>query len=127
MNIGIVGTRTRDTEEDFNLVELEFIRLAGRILDDKSCIISGGCSRGADRFAEIIAKEYEVPIIIYPADWKKNGKSAGVIRNKEIANDSDYLIACVTSDRTGGTEYTIKFFEDKVKDKTLLDQVLIIC
>ncbi len=47
-------------------------------------IISGGCT-GADALAEIYAKEWDIPLKVFPADWKKYGKYAGPIRNEEMA------------------------------------------
>lgn len=70
-------------------------------------IVSGGCPDGADRFAEIIAKNVRCPIKIYYADWTK-GYTAGFARNSNIARDCDVLIALPREDRTGGTENTIK-------------------
>ena len=105
--IGIIGSRRRDEEEDFQKVSDEF--LLNYLKGDS--IISGGCPKGGDRFAERLAKLYRVPIKIYHADWKKYGKPAGPIRNTDIAKESDILIACVSSDRTGGTEDTIKKFK----------------
>jgi hypothetical protein len=44
-------------------------------------VITGG-ARGADRLAEEWAAEYEVPLMVEPADWKTYGKAAGPIRNR---------------------------------------------
>ncbi len=71
-------------------------------------IVSGGCARGGDRFAEVIAKKYGLTIIIHYPDWEGYPKTAGFIRNKKIAEDANVLIACVSEDRTGGAEHTIK-------------------
>ena len=103
MKIGIVGSRSRDTVKDFDLVLTKFKELykVGDI------IISGGCSRGGDRFAEVIANQLHVEIIIFPANWQRYGKAAGFIRNTDIARESDILIACVASNRLGGTEDTV--------------------
>ena len=68
-------------------------------------------SKSGDRFAELIADAYNVPITIHKADWKKNGRGAGFVRNTDIARDSDVLIACIAEDRKGGTEDTIKKFK----------------
>ena len=53
-------------------------------------IISGGCS-GADEFAERYAKYWDIPLRVFPANWGKYGKSAGVIRNEQMAI---YASAC---------------------------------
>ena len=104
--IGIIGSRRRDTEDDYYIVETAFFKVYKP--GDRIC--SGGCPKGGDRFAEIIAKKFDIPILLYKADWKKFGRSAGFIRNSDIAQASNILIACVAADRTGGTEDTIKKF-----------------
>lgn len=79
----------------------------------KQCvhIVSGGCSQGGDKFAEIIAEKWKIPITIHRPDYEADGKSATFVRNKRVAEDSDMIIACVSLDRTGGTEHTIKKFK----------------
>lgn len=59
---------------------------------DVTEVISGGAS-GVDRCGEIWANKYGIPIVIFPARWTIHGKSAGPIRNKEMAEYSDALIA----------------------------------
>lgn len=104
--IGIVGSRRRNSTNDLIAVTNAFLK----IYQDGDQIVSGGCPEGGDRFAEQLAKKWEVPIKIHYARWKKHGKTAGFIRNSDIANDANVLIACVAPDRTGGTEDTIKKF-----------------
>jgi len=106
--IGIVGTRRRDGSEAFFLVEEEFFKH----YEEGDWICSGGCYKGADRFAEVIAKEHGIPILIFYPNYKKLGKGAAFIRNTTVAETSNILIACVSKDRTGGTEDTIKKFLD---------------
>jgi hypothetical protein len=110
--IGIVGTRRRDAPTDLKKVNDAFLI---EFLEGDE-IVSGGCPKGGDRFAEVIADTYKVPITIHKPDWKKNGQGAGFVRNTDIAKESDVLIACVfpnpdTEDRKGGTEDTIKKFK----------------
>lgn len=102
--IGIIGSRRRSSKEDFDICEKSFLE----IYQQGDEIVSGGCPKGGDRFAEILAKEYQVPIKIYYAQWDKLGRGAGFARNTDIARDSDVIIALVADDRTGGTEDTIK-------------------
>jgi len=106
MKIGIVGSRTRDSLEDWNLVGKPF----HENYKDGDEIISGGCSVGADRIAESIAISEEVPIKIYHAQWKKYGKYAGPVRNEIIAKESDILIACYDG-KSRGTNHTIDKFK----------------
>ena len=107
--IGIIGSRRRCAEKDFCLVRDKLLA----IYKDGDEIVSGGCWKGGDAFAERLAKTLEIPIKIYYAKWKKLGKCAGYARNGLIARDSDVLIACVAPDRKGGTEDTIKKFGTK--------------
>lgn len=58
-------------------------------------IVSGTC-RGADLLGEYFAKENNLNIKRFPANWDMYGKSAGFIRNKEMGQYSDYaIIFCV--------------------------------
>jgi len=117
MNIGIVGSRRRDTKEDY----WEVLQAFQELYSKGDVIVSGGCPQGGDRFAEIIAKEYDIPIKLYRAEWEKYGRGAGFIRNTDIARESDVLIACVAEDRIGGTEDTIKkFIKFKSEDNLIL-------
>ena len=105
--IGVCGSRRRNSPADYKLV-----RAAIRsIYQPGDRFVSGGCPTGADRFAELLARDLGAPILIYHADWKSWGRYAGPHRNTLIAHEADCLIACVAPDRTGGTEDTIRKFE----------------
>ena len=108
MTIGMVGSRRRNSQEDYLIVQKAFLS----IYRHGDQLVSGGCPQGADRFAEVIAKNLQVPITIYYAEWNRLGRSAGFARNGSIAKAADVLIACVAEDRTGGTEDTIRKFGD---------------
>ena len=118
--IGIIGSRRRTLKEDYNQLEQKFLE----IFKNGDEIVSGGCSRGADFWAEILAKKYQVPIKIYYAQWDKLGKSAGFARNTYIAQDADVLICMVSNDRLGGTENTIKTAKKLGKKIILLEQTI---
>jgi hypothetical protein len=102
--IGIVGSRRRDSEADYEATLQIFLDH----YEPGDELVSGGCPKGGDRFAEVIAKKCQVPIKIYYAQWNKLGRGAGFARNTNIAEDADVLIAVVASDRKGGTEDTVK-------------------
>lgn len=115
--IGIIGSRSRNSLHDLELIESKFFK----IYKENDIICSGGCSKGGDRFALMIHKKYFIPYLEFPANWNKHGKSAGFIRNGSIAEWSDWLIACVADDRRGGTEDTIKkFLKSKPKSRLII-------
>lgn len=51
---------------------------------DITVLISGGAV-GADSLGEAWARKNEIPYVVMPARWKRHGKSAGPIRNREMA------------------------------------------
>lgn len=55
-------------------------------------IVSGG-AKGADALAQRYANEKGLEIQIFKPDWKQFGRGAGVIRNRQIVENSDYVIA----------------------------------
>lgn len=55
-------------------------------------VISGG-ARGADRLGELWAKANGIPLTVMRADWSRYGLRAGALRNREMANVADALIA----------------------------------
>lgn len=114
--IGIVGSRRRNTMEDMR----KCIETLKTIFKEGDTFVSGGCPKGGDSFAEIIANTMKVPIKIHKAEWDKYGKGAGYKRNTYIAEDSDILIAVVAFDRTGGTEDTIRKYQKMGKEKLIL-------
>lgn len=115
--IGIVGSRRRNSEKDYEAVAKAF----DEVYEKGDIVCSGLCPKGGDRFAVVLAGIYETPTLWFPAEWDKHGKAAGFIRNTDIAKSSDILIACVASNRKGGTEDTIKkFVKDKGADNLIL-------
>ncbi len=95
----------------------------------KNCIdleiISGCCSTGsvtfiradgtmvcgADGLGERYAKKYNLHVKYFPADWSK-GKSAGPVRNKQMAEYGDALIA-FHDGKSKGTSNMINEASDK--------------
>ena len=104
--IGVVGSRRRNTPQDYLKVEEKFFELYKK----GDWICSGGCATGADHFAEEIAKHHGIPILIFYPNTKDLGVRGYFERNTEIARHSHVLIACVAEDRKGGTEDTISKF-----------------
>ena len=100
MKFAIIGTRTFTDYQRLKSI-LDKIKSKYEI----ESIISGGAS-GADTMAEIYARENNIPLTVYKADWDKYGKRAGFIRNKYIIDDCDICIAFWDS-KSKGTKHSI--------------------
>ena len=61
-------------------------------IDDDISVVCG-MARGADTLGEQYAKENGYEVHYFPADWDKYGKAAGYIRNEEMAENADALVA----------------------------------
>lgn len=48
---------------------------------------------GADYLGELYAESYNIPVKPFPAKWDRYGRSAGHIRNEEMAQYGEALIA----------------------------------
>lgn len=92
MNCKVVigGCRSYDNYDVFcKFVDMCLSRIKNT---EKITIISGHCS-GVDLMAEKYAKQNRYSLEIYPAEWKKYGKSAGPRRNKVMVEKANYVIA----------------------------------
>lgn len=104
MKLAVVGSR------DFD--DYEFLK---KILNYHPCtqIISGG-ARGADALARRYAIEHCISIKEFIPDWDTHGKSAGYLRNEQIVDACDELVAfCVMSSDgiSPGTKLSIELAE----------------
>jgi len=89
----IAGARDIDI---FNIVE-DAIKKAGFDITE---VVSGVCE-GVDLLGEEWAKKNNIPVKRFPADWDKHGKAAGPIRNQQMAEYADAIIAIVTPESKG--------------------------
>ena len=99
MKVVIAGSRDLvlgETPEETSAKEMHLIKImSSYILDTvKSLdititeIISGG-AQGPDKLGERFARVFDIPCTVMKADWNRYGKSAGPIRNKEMAEECD--------------------------------------
>ena len=85
MNYAIIGSRTFQNYELLKIV-------CDKLVLSTDTIISGA-ARGADILGKQYAIERNLNYIEFPADWTKHGKRAGFIRNKDIIDNSHFVIA----------------------------------
>ena len=83
MKVAVIGSRS------FNKYE-NVVNVLSKLTITE--IISGGAV-GADKLGERYAEENEIPTKIFLPDWEKYGKSAGFIRNTQIIEEAELVVA----------------------------------
>jgi hypothetical protein len=81
----------------------------GRRIDElpAGSVILHGAARGADSIAAIYAACLGYRVISFPADWKTNGRKAGVIRNLQMLDERPDLVIAFWDGSSRGTKHTI--------------------
>lgn len=74
--------------------------------------IVSGMARGADALGHRFAKEHNVQVYEFPANWDKYGKRAGILRNEDMGRFADGLLA-FWDGKSRGTAHMIGFMEDR--------------
>ncbi len=96
---------------DFNNYELLKSTMDRLLINIKSQIyVVSGAARGADLLGERYAKERGYIVHRFPADWNTYGKAAGFVRNEEMAQNADALVA-FWDGLSHGTQHMIKIAE----------------
>lgn len=70
---------------DYDFVKAKLDEVISKYPDSDIEMISGG-AKGADTLGIKYARENNIPITIYHAQWANYGKSAGFIRNTQMAH-----------------------------------------
>ena len=88
--IAVVGSRDYP---DMAAVR-NYVRSLPQVLGDgRDILVLSGGARGVDTIAVITATEYGLPTSVIRAEWEIYGRSAGMHRNRLIAQDCDELVA----------------------------------
>ena len=85
MKIVIAGSRTIEDPE----FVFAYIDEGLKVLGIECTEVVSGVARGVDRLGEEWAKKHDIPIQRFHANWEKEGKAAGPIRNKKMAEYAD--------------------------------------
>jgi hypothetical protein len=104
MRVIVAGSRDI-TDSNFVFKKLDHLLSIYKRKENSIEIVSGK-ARGVDTLGEEWAISRNQKISSYPADWDKYGKSAGYIRNEEMAKYATHLIA-FWDGRSKGTKHMI--------------------
>lgn len=98
MKLAIIGSRDFN---NFDLLESNVVKTT------PSLIISGG-AKGADSLAEQYADKYQVEMLVFKPDWKQFGRGAGIVRNRQIVDAADHIMA-FWDGKSKGTKSSIDY------------------
>lgn len=69
--------------------------------------IISGMARGADSLGARYARENGIPVLEFPADWEGLGRRAGMVRNLQMLDAADAVVAFWDGE-SKGTGHTIR-------------------
>lgn len=107
----VIIAGSRDFSDYDALKSYADVKLSNISRRDSIEVVSG-CARGADTLGERYAEERGYGIKKFPADWNRYGKSAGYLRNVEMAEYADALIA-FWDGKSKGTEHMIRIAKNR--------------
>ena len=96
--VAIVGSRDYPSLQDVSRFVMS--------LDPATIVVSGG-ARGVDRTAKSAATSRGLRTLVFLADWNIHGKRAGYIRNEQIIDHVDEVVA-FWDGKSPGTADTIR-------------------
>lgn len=102
----VAGSRTFRDEADYLQLQAKMDELILQYgLPNE--IVSGG-ARGPDQFGERYASENQIAVTRFIPDWDRYGKKAGMLRNKDMGDYADTLVA-FWDGRSKGTRQMIEY------------------
>ena len=95
MKIAIVGSRSLKIESISEYIPIE--------CDE---IVTGG-ARGVDTYAAEYAERHGIPLTLFHPDYKRYGRGAPILRNREIIEHADCVVA-IWDGKSRGTKNVIE-------------------
>ena len=100
---------------DYDRVSKTLFDLAeSETFQNKGIALVSGMARGADILAVRFARQHNVKLYEFPANWEVFGKSAGFTRNIQMADFADGLLAFWDGE-SRGTAHMIQAMQDRNK------------
>ena len=103
----IAGSRSFS---DYQRMVDEANQLVAELPDTWEVSIVSGMARGADALAVKLARNSNVKLYEFPADWQTHGRSAGFKRNMAMAHFADGLLA-FWDGISPGTRHMIQYMQ----------------
>ncbi len=91
---------------NYKLLKTKLDKLLADVRPTHRILILSGTARGADTLGEKYALQNDLTIQKFPAKWDEHGKKAGYLRNLQMAEDADALVA-FWNGKSPGTKHMI--------------------
>jgi hypothetical protein len=98
----LTGSRTWDRPDVIHS-RLDAMRAAAEANGYEFVLVHGGCPKGADLIGHQWALYTGTPCEVYPADWRRYGRSAGAVRNSMMIDTKPDEVIGFLRDNSGGT------------------------
>lgn len=95
-----------------NITEYKYVDVACKKAPWIITEVVSGMARGVDTLGEEWARKHNIPIKQFPANWDKYGRRAGPIRNEQMGDYANALIA-VWDGKSRGTKHMINYATKK--------------
>lgn len=106
LRMAVVGSREiKDEKFVLHVISYAARTFKTRLNKSVGTIVSGGAV-GVDSFSESWAALHGKKVLVFKPDWKTLGKQAGYVRNVEIINNSDCVLA-IWDGESRGTKHSI--------------------
>lgn len=99
MRVLVCGSRSW---ESIAKIGVRFVNLP----DEPIEILHGG-ARGADKLADLLARKMGFAVRVFPAQWRKHGRRAGILRNIAMLDEKPDLVLAFWDGFSRGTKHTI--------------------
>jgi hypothetical protein len=88
-------------------------------------VIIHGNAAGADTLAADVAKRHGFEVIAFPADWKRYGRAAGPIRNRQMLDEKPDLVIAFHNNlsKSKGTKDCVEEAERRGIDIEIISEV----
>lgn len=107
ISVIVAGSRSiEEYDKTQHAIERTFEHAVEQSLAADVLEVVSGTADGPDSHGETWASRRGVPVERFPADWDEHGKAAGPIRNQQMAEYADVLVA-VWDGESSGTENMI--------------------
>lgn len=100
---------------DYRLLFDTIFNLANNVYRDQEVSIVSGMANGADALGYRFAKQNDIVVYEFPADWNQYGKRAGFMRNEQMGDFADGLLA-FWDGKSKGTKHMIDYMTKLGKD-----------